>query len=151
MKVRDIMHVDMITVREDTTYEEVARMLHDMDRPKSIVVVDQKGNLYGVVSEKRLFEVLYPFYSSFYNHPESYNDPVEQEKKITELKDRKIKSFFNIKKTKSTRPDVPIMRLGGLMLAQRLHHIPVVENGKLVGIVSISDIYRHVRKNHLGF
>ena len=45
--------------------------------------------------------------------------------------------------------DAPILRAGGLMLARGLHRLPVMENGKMVGIVSREDIYSAVLKKHL--
>jgi CBS domain-containing protein len=39
---------------------------------------------------------------------------------------------------------MPVMRAGAMMLAKGIHRMPVISEGKLVGIVTRSRIYRHV-------
>jgi CBS domain-containing protein len=41
-----------------------------------------------------------------------------------------------------TEPDVPVSEAAREMLAHGIHHLPVVENDHLVGIVDISDLCR---------
>ncbi len=43
----------------------------------------------------------------------------------------------------STRPDERIDAALALMTTQRVRHLPVVENDRLVGIVSIGDLVKH--------
>jgi CBS domain-containing protein len=49
------------------------------------------------------------------------------------------------------RSDEPIMKAGGHMLARHLHRIPIVDNGKLVGIISREEVFSAILKKHLGF
>ena len=40
-------------------------------------------------------------------------------------------------------PDTTVARAAHLMTARRVRHLPVVEGGRLVGIVSVGDVVRH--------
>jgi len=149
MKVRDIMSVNVITILEGTPYEEVARILHCCGK-SGAPVVDQDGNLIGAVSEKDLFRILYPFYKSYYEHPECYADLEERENKIDEIRCNPVESFMS-RDLVTIDSDAPVMRAGALMLSRNINRLPVVENGQLVGIVSRKDIYRRILQNHFGF
>ncbi|MCH9808627.1 MAG: CBS domain-containing protein [Alphaproteobacteria bacterium] len=41
------------------------------------------------------------------------------------------------------KPDDTISKVAGVMTMQRIRHVPVVEDGKLVGIISIGDVLKH--------
>ena len=43
----------------------------------------------------------------------------------------------------TTSPDSTIDELMEVMTNRRIRHVPVVEDGKLVGIVSIGDVVKH--------
>lgn len=148
MHVRDVMEVDVVTVPEHATYEDVARLLHDK-QISGVPVVDSDGRLVGAVSEKDLFRILYPFYRSYYESPESYTDFVAREAKIEEIRHHPVSGFMTTD-ISVISPDAPIMRAGAIMLARHIHRLPVVEGGRLVGIVSRANIYREILKRRLG-
>lgn len=147
MRVGDVMIKKVITVPSGSTYAEAAKILYKSGI-SGAPVVDNKNNLVGIVSEKDLFKVLFPFYDSFYKHPESYTDFEERENKIDEIKDKKIANFITMKVT-SVKSDDLVMKAGGLMLAHSYHRLPVVEEGKLIGIVTREEIFEAVLKKHL--
>jgi len=45
----------------------------------------------------------------------------------------------------TVRPDMPLSELGGVLLRERIHGAPVVEAGRVVGIVSRSDVVRQLK------
>lgn len=147
MKVKQVMKTDIITVNKNQTYREVVKILLKK-RLSGLPVVDDQGKLVGLISEKDLFRVLYPFYRSFYEHPELYMDLEEREDKICEIADDPIAKFMT-KEVYVISPEAPIMKAGALMLAKNVNRLPVVENGKLVGLVTRRDIYHAVLKYHL--
>jgi CBS domain-containing protein len=147
MKVKDVMITDIITVKKEATYKEVAVVLTNKNI-SGVLVVDDAGKLIGVVSEKDLFKVLYPYYQSFYETPEQYLDLERREDKINEVFDHKIESFMT-KELVTISPDAPIMEAGSLMLAKKVHRLPVVDKGKLIGLVTRELIYRAILNHHL--
>jgi len=147
MKVGDVMIKKVITVPYDATYSEAARILYKSGI-SGAPVIDSEKNLVGIISEKDLFKVLFPFYDSFYKHPENYTDFENRENKVDEIKDKKISNFISVKVI-SVKVDDPIMKAGGLMLAHSYHRLPVIEQGKLKGIVTREEVFEAVLKKHL--
>ncbi|MEI6494917.1 MAG: CBS domain-containing protein [bacterium] len=148
MKVRNVMKSPVVTIDEFSTYEEAAKILYD-NQISGAPVIDGQGNLVGLLSEKDLFRVLFPFEKSFYDNPEAYLDFEKREQKINEIRHDVITPYIS-RKAVTIDPDTPIMKAGGLMLAKGIHRLPVLENGKVVGIVSRKDIFGRIFKNHLG-
>lgn len=146
MKVRNVMQTNVITVPVGATYEEVARILHT-NSITGAPVVDAEGRLVGIVSVKDLFRILFPFYSSYYDNPELYTDFESREHKIDEVKYKHVEGFMAANPV-TVDPDCPVMRAGAIMLAKKVHRLPVVHNGRLVGLVTRGTIYRSVLKHH---
>jgi len=140
MKVRDVMEADVVAVPVGTPYREVAKLLA-AGSFSGAPVVDEQGNVVGIVSEKDLFRVLYPFYRSFYENPELYTDSEAREDKAVDIADHPVEKFMSAT-VWSVDPDMPVMRAGALMLAKGIHRMPVLQDGKLIGIVTRSHIYR---------
>lgn len=149
MLVREIMETNVITIKRDTTYEEVAKILYDKN-VSGLPVVDDEGKVLGVVSEKDIFKVLYPFYQSYYSQPVLYADFEDREKKATEIRNQPAEVFMS-KNVVPISPDDPIMQAGALMLSRGISRLPVVENCKVVGMVSRKMIYRAVLKENFKF
>lgn len=148
MKVKDLMETNIYTISQDATYAEAAKVLYT-NQISGAPVVDATGKMVGVISEKDLYRVLYPFYKSFYENPEMYTDPEGREDKVLEIKDKKITNFM-VTDVVTVNPETPILSAGAIMFAHSFGRLPVVENGKLVGIISRKTIFRTVLKQKLG-
>ncbi|MDQ7814923.1 MAG: CBS domain-containing protein [Patescibacteria group bacterium] len=146
MKVRDIMETQLEVVPVDASYEDVARILYTKNI-SGLPVVDGQGNLVGAVSEKDLFRIMYPYYKSYYEHPESYVDYEQRENKIDEIRSHPVRSFMT-KEVLTIDPEAPVMRAGALMLARNINRLPVVEEGRVIGVISRSHIYRKILRYH---
>ena len=57
LKVKDVMNTEPLTVREDTTFEEIAKTFRDHHRVNPIPVVTPDNQVIGVVSR---FDILKP-------------------------------------------------------------------------------------------
>lgn len=130
------------------TYEEVYKILVDNDISGAPVVAEN-DNIVGIISEKDLFRVLFPFYTSYYNNPELYVDYEERENKVDEIKNHKVELFMS-RDFVHISPEDPVLRAGALMLAKNISRLPVVEDGKLIGMIWRRDIYKTILNNKLG-
>ncbi|MEY4731330.1 MAG: hypothetical protein RL681_276 [Candidatus Parcubacteria bacterium] len=147
MKIRDVMESKVIAVRPDTTYEEAGRLMIEHD-VSGLPVTDAEGRLVGLISEKDLFKALYPGEAEFaVALDESYQDQEMQEANVNDMR-KHLVSRYMTKRVLTLAPDTPVLKAGGIMLAHHVHRIPVVDNGKLVGIVSREDIYGAILKKH---
>jgi len=149
MKVKEIMEPSVISLNIDSTYEEVARVLYT-NGISGAPVVDGTGKVVGVVSEEDLFRIIYPFYKSYYDHPEMYADYEAREKKMQEIKNHKVEIFMS-KNVVGVYPDTPILQAGAVMLARDIMRLPVIKDGQLVGIINRKAIYHAVLKNNFKF
>lgn len=145
MKVKDLMCKEFLTLSPENTYEEVVALLYK-NNLNGAPVVNNDNELIGYISEKDLFRILYPYYKSFYENPENYTDGEKREEKAHEIRYHKLETFMN-KSPLTITPDIPVMNAGALMLARRVHQFPVIENGKVVGLISRELIYKTVFKN----
>lgn len=147
MNVQSIMGTNFTTVQEEATYKQVADLLHESEHG-CVFVVNQTGQLVGLISEHDLFRILFPYYQSYYLNPEMYTDPKEREQKIEEVQDHPVSRFMCTHMHVAT-PDEPIMRAGATMLAKNIRRMPVIDQGKLVGVVTRRQIYRTLYEGHL--
>jgi len=149
MKIRDVMFQEVITISPETTYEEAAKMIVER-RHSGFPVVDKSGAIVGMLSEKNLFRGLYPTYEDFMTDPENYIFNQERrEHKIQEIRMRPVSDFMS-KEVVCVSPDDPILKAGGIMLAKHYYRLPVVEGGKLVGLVTRANIFSRILKEQLG-
>ncbi len=147
MKVKDVMITSVVTVTPAATYEETARLLHK-HQVSGLPVVNESGKLVGVVSEKDLFRAMYPLYAEYILEPHAYYNQELQEDEIETIRKQPVEKYMS-KQVVIIRPDESVLHAGGLMLARGIHRLPVVENGKLVGIITREDIYGTILKKHL--
>ena len=140
MKVREVMVTEVVTVTPRTTYEDVAFLLHK-HQVSGMPVVEENGDLVGVVSEKDLFRALYPLYEEYFFDPASYADQEKQEDEIRSVRKQPIEKYMS-RHVITVNADARVLHAGGLMLAHNVHRLPVVEHGKLVGY---RDARRHLR------
>lgn len=141
------MITSVVTVPPEATYEEAATLLHE-NRLSGMPVVDRNGRIVGVISEKDLFRALFPLYEDFLGNPEIYADQERQEDEIENIRRQPIERFMT-RNVITIDADARILHAGGLMLAHNVHRLPVLDHGKLVGIIAREDIYGTILKKHL--
>ncbi len=137
----------VITVKIGQTLVEAAKILVK-NNISGAPVVDKKGNLVGVLSEKDLFRALYPDVRDILKDVRLWLGK-EKIKHRVEAKRGILVEKLMIKKIISIDPDAEILEAGSIMLTTKIHRLPVVKNKKLVGIVSRPDIFRNLLKADL--
>lgn len=149
MRVRDVMSTEVITITPDTTYEEAVKLLIH-HRYSGFPVVSKDGLIVGMLSEKNLFRGLYPRYEDFMSDPAAYiRRQEDQESIIHDLRKQPIEKFM-YREVVTIGPDAPIMRAGGIMLARNFYRLPVVEGGKIIGMVTREHVFSNILKSQLG-
>ena len=128
MKVRDIMSTNVVTVDEKTSIHD-ARKIMEAHRIRRLPVM-KKDKLVGLVTERMLLEASPSPATSLSIHELHYLLA-----KMT-VKDIMVKNPYTVS------PDMPVEE--GLQLGQEKGYgaFPVVEGGRLVGVVTESDIVR---------
>ena len=116
MQVRDIMHTDVKTTEPTDTFDQVAHMLRE--HGISSVVVLENGKLAGIVTERDLVNLV-----------ADGGDP-----KTTKVAERMSKDLDTVD------PKTDIAEAAGHMARLKIRHPPVLQEGKLAGIISIRDL-----------
>lgn len=144
LKAGDIMTREVHSVTEDTDVEELAR-LFVMKRVNAMPVLDADDRLMGIVTETDLVEqdkpIHIPTVVSIFDwvlYLESEKNFREEVKKITARKVGDICSREVI----TCSPETSVSDIAALMVDNKAHLIPVVEEEKMVGVVARLDIIR---------
>jgi len=111
---------EVITTTPDTSLLEIARLL-GTHKIGCIVVAEADGKVAGIVSERDIVR--------------------EIARAGAEVLDEPVDAFMT-KAVISCRESDTMDRLMGEMTAHRFRHMPVVDRGRLVGLVSIGDVVR---------
>ncbi len=138
MKVKDVMTSDVITVRPETPLKEVASILAER-KISGLPVVDEERELLGVMSEGDiLFKERGP--SSRKGMLSWLLDPYGMEGQL-KLEARTAGEAMTAP-ARTIGPRRPVSAAARLMLEKGINRLPVVEDGKLVGIVTRADLVR---------
>jgi acetoin utilization protein AcuB len=129
MLVRDRMTPNPITVTPDVSVKDALDLIR-RNRFRHLPVVDGSGKLVGITTEKDLV------YAS--PKPEMSLSNFE----IQYLLSRMTVGQVMHRDVITVSPDLPIEEAAQVMIRHRIGCLPVVENDRLVGIISDTDIFR---------
>lgn len=146
MRVKDIMdsNVSSNLIRTTDTFEHLIRIL-DKVKYHVIFVVDKDDNLAGIVTEGDIIKVLVPKYISVDESLISVIDSDYFEKKCLERRNLTITEIMT-KSTLSVRENDSLIKAAALMVTNRIHTLPVVKEGKVIGVLSRLALIKHITK-----
>jgi CBS-domain-containing membrane protein len=143
MKAQDIMTRDVISIRADTTVNEIARLLGE-HRIGGLPVVDEENRVIGMVSESDLFlkEKGMPF--SAVKMPTLFKRLVDPDRLTEIYEGARHHTAADVMTTEIHCVDVEdgIGHVTWLMAQRNVKRVPVLQNGKLAGIITRADIIR---------
>jgi len=146
VQVADLMTRQVITVQPETPVAEIARAMvqHDVS---GVPVVDHDGNLVGIVTETDLVvqnaNVHFPTFLQILDARIYLSDTRHFEDELRKALGT-VAADVMTREVETVKPNDDVSVAATLMVDKDLNPIPVVENGKLVGIISRSDIIRHI-------
>ncbi|NVN89373.1 MAG: CBS domain-containing protein [Desulfuromonadales bacterium] len=146
--VADIMTKEVITVQRTTSLRELAE-LFESHNIGSIPVVDDKGTPIGIVTESDLIEqgrsLHIPTVISLFDWVIPLEGEKSLERDLQRLTAQNVGEIFSTELI-SVSPTDLVSKAADLMSDHRLHALPVLEGGKLTGIVARIDIIRSLIK-----
>lgn len=147
MKVRDVMTPNVVSVTADLTVAEVAKLMLDR-RISAVPVIDGSEKVVGVISEGDLIrrpelDTDKPR-SRWLRFFMSDEDRARDYVKTHGLRARDVMSQPVV----GVSPDATLTDVVNLMTARRIKRVMVLEHGKLVGVITRSDLLRmlHARE-----
>lgn len=143
-KVADVMTRDVITVTPETTLRELASILSEKNI-NGVPVVDDKGNVLGVVCESDLVNQNKPLHIPtvfvILDSVIPMENPWRLQKEFKRLAATTVGDIYS-KPAVSVKPDTDLSEVARIMSERRLYTLPVIEGGKLVGVVGKADVIR---------
>jgi CBS domain-containing protein len=143
-RVGDIMSTNVVTIRPQTTVNQIAQLMSEHDI-SGLPVVDDAGQVLGIVTEldmiARNARFKMPTYFVILDSIIYLETPKHFQERLEHVLGTTAEEIMS-KPAATIAPDAKIEELADLMVNQRKNPIPVVEKGRLVGIVSRSDIIR---------
>jgi CBS-domain-containing membrane protein len=144
LKVKDIMSEDVISVTPETEITKAAKILLEK-RINGMPVIDPFGRLVGIICQSDLVAqqkgipvpLIFTLLESFI--PLTSRSRLDKEmEKITALT---VKEAMTLEPV-TVSPETDIEDVAKLMVDKKYHTLPVVDGGKVVGIVGKEDVLR---------
>ena len=148
LTARDIMTREVVTIQAEASVEALAKLLEE-HRIGGAPVLDRNGVLVGVVTQSDLVQR-----SRDLELPPALNildihlfleTPSHFKKRLEKLLGGRVKDVMT-ENPFSVAPDTPVNEIARLMASKGVHTLPVLEGGKLVGIVGKLDLIRGVAR-----
>jgi CBS domain-containing protein len=130
MKVRTILATkgtNVVTIRPHQSLRQAARLLarHNIG---ALIVVNEPGQLMGIISERDIIRA------------------------VARLENALVQPVSEVmtKEVIIGLPNDDLMAVVHAMTEKRFRHLPIMEQGEIVGIISMKDIVKHQRDQYQG-
>ena len=120
--VRDIMTKDLLTISEKDTALKAAQLMSEKGVSSLIVLSDEQP--IGIITERDFIKKV-----------------CLKELKLSSVKVGDMMSKIRTSASPDTSIDVAVQR----MVNNRIRRLPIIENGNLVGIITVTDLAKHLR------
>jgi CBS domain-containing protein len=144
LTARDIMTEKIVSVTLETSLTDLAKKFVET-RFSNLPVLDDDGQLVGIISETDLIEQHKPLHIPTVMTLFDWVFTLGSEKQFKEEVDRVTAATVGElyqKDPVTCSPDTTVRELAGLMSQHRVHLLPVVDDGKMIGVVARLDLIR---------
>jgi CBS domain-containing protein len=134
MDVRDIMSKDPITIEPDAPVGTAIAVMVEQ-KVRHLPVVDERGTVIGIITDRDLRSLALGWAAE----PHLSVAARRRLRGIdATLENLRVKEVMTNNPT-TTRPDMPLSQAAALMLEQHVGSLPVIDDDKLVGIITDRD------------
>jgi CBS domain-containing protein len=146
MLVNEIMTRSPKTVKPDTRLLDVVSLMC-LFRYSGLPVEDEPGHMVGFIAEKDVLHRMFPKLEDFKDMmaAPNYDDMVLQYKDVMNLKVADVMTENVI----TVSSDIHILKAATVMVRHNFRRIPVADEGKLVGMLSLGDVHKAVFQANL--
>ena len=141
---KDIMTEKVISVHPEAEVLEAAQLLLE-HRINGLPVVDHDGYLKGIICQSDLIsqqkKIPLPSFFFMLDSAIPLASPKHIEKELQKIAATKVRDAMTLKPL-TVDPDTGLEDIATLMVKNNIHTLPVLEQGKLVGIIGKADVLR---------
>ena len=125
LKAKDIMTTEVVAVSKDADIYRAIRMMVE-NNVTGLPVIDKDRMLVGVVTEKDVLKLLY--------------DVEDRPGKVEDFMTRAVVAFDQ---------ETDIATVADGLAASHFRRVPILNHGRLVGIISRKDVIKHIKEQWL--
>ena len=144
LKAKDIMTREVITISPDTEIAQVAKLLLT-NRINGVPVVNDTGELVGILCQSDLIiqqkNIPIPSLFTLLDGFIPLTSSKKLDKEVEKIMATKAEDAMTANPV-TVNPDTGIEEIAALMVEKNYHTLPVVDAGKLVGIVGKEDVLK---------
>lgn len=144
LQARDIMTSEVITTTPETSVTEVAALL-DKHLISGVPVVDREDWVVGVITQSDLVararDLELPPTISLFDLRLVLETPGHFKKRLEKMLGTTVAEVMTSEPF-TVYPETPVNQIAELMEKKKVHTIPVLEGGKLVGVIGKIDLIR---------
>jgi CBS domain-containing protein len=118
-QVKDAMQKNVVSLVPNATVEEAIRTLLEY-KISGAPVIDKEGKLAGIISQFQLLEVLY--------------DPQVRTQRVQQIMTKDVLTIED---------NALLGTAANLFVLHRIHRLPVLSKGRVVGVISRSDLLKY--------
>jgi CBS domain-containing protein len=148
MKAEDVMVRDLVTVEPQTSIADAIKLLAEYD-VSALPVVGPDNHLIGILSEADLLER--EELGASHHRPwwiEAVTPASKLAKEFTKAHGKTVAQLMSTHVI-SASEDTPLLEIAPLLERNRIKRVPIVRDGKLVGVVSQSNLIQALASSEM--
>lgn len=140
MLARELMHKEVVTVTPDTSLAAIASLMvdHHLD---GLPVVHDDGGIVGIISATDFLRLLLPNPVKFLDVNLYLGAGRLHQELMHEIADMHAEDLMT-RTLHTVEADTPLHKVVSIMGEHRVRHVPVVEDGRLLGLIHRIDVVR---------
>ena len=135
------MKYPVITVHRETTLKECGDLLQEHNINGAPVTDDD--DVVGVITRADIFRSILPRYPEIYKDERHLTDLGYLEGRINKVTQMKVSEIM-ASPAMTLDQETSVLKAGSILTLRRIKQMPVMEEDKLVGIITLKDIFRHI-------
>ena len=144
LKAKDIMTEDLITVLPETEIAQATKLILEKGI-NGVPVVDEMGSLVGILCQSDLIaqqkKLPIPSFFTFLDGFIPLTSIKQLEREAQKIAATTVAHAMTPNPV-TVRPETSVEEVAALMVGKNFHTLPVVDEGKLVGIVGKKDVLK---------
>ena len=150
LTARDVMDTRFYTLKPEDTVADAVRAIQEASRETGqtvfgIMVTDAGGNLLGMLSIYDIFLLLRPKHIHIWGEMEDLEVSGVLEAACRRAKGMLVGDIMTTQVVTIT-PETHLLLIIDIMIKRHIRRLPVLENGKIVGMVYFSRVFNHLRE-----
>jgi len=147
MIAKDIMTCDVVVIEETKTVRDAVNVMLETQH-HALPVVDAQGTMVGLLSQTEILRLFLPQYAEHLDDLAFLPDDFPSfEANVSKAGDVPVADIMNREPVTVTE-DTAVVELAALMILRDIRLLPIVSDGKVVGVVGSEDLMEEIVHPH---